>query len=247
MTTLIVASVAIAAAAAGCAQIFGLDETHSGTGDPIDGSVDGPAAPDARTGVCSPVLQDGCDSPNVCDIDYAAGGPAYCRLGNTRPALSPCAQNEDCGGGTTCVGGACRSFCDASHPCTGSENDCHLDDYSAQICDTVCDLRAPDTGGCPSGMHCALTISPSNPDQFGAFCNPGSGGTLGIGAECSSNPEGCRNGALCLSTDGTSFTCLQLCYTDLASNCTAPQQCLPLGSQTAQAEFHGHSLGACAQ
>jgi len=226
----------IAIAIAGCAQIFGLDETHDVNA--VDAAGDGIDAP----GVCDPVAQTNCD-PDACDVDPDGMG-AVCRPAGQTGPLGSCMSREDCAPGTTCLLGVCRSFCASAADCTGAQNDCHLSYFVTSVCDSLCDVRDSSGGSCGAGFHCELASAPDGTRDFGAYCVPGPGGTIADGGPCQT-PDECVAGTTCLTTDGINFQCLRWCYTNDPNTCMVGQ-CVPVQDGQGPIVVHGNELGACA-
>ncbi len=229
-------------AASGCTQLLGLDETQSAGGDdtPIDAATDDADIPDAVPGICSPLQQATCDVDQACDVDATTQAP-YCRPMGGQPALGPCGGADDCAAGTTCLGGACRTFCADDTWCGFPEDHCHLRDFIVNVCDSNCDLRLGGDGGCGGELLCQLARAPDNAD-WGTYCTPAVPGGLAIGENCDGDPAGCAPGSACVDINGDSAAeCTQLCYVG-DTTCTA---CGNLSDGSGLITIHGNELGVC--
>jgi len=227
---------ALVVVAGGCAQIFGLDETHDQSGD-VDAAVDAPP------GVCSPLDFQSCSPGEACDLDPDTH-EAKCRPDGSLAPLAPCGVSEECAGGLTCVFGACRSWCLSAADCAIPENDCHLNNYIGQVCDSLCDVRDSGDGGCGMGYHCTPIGMPDGSPGTGAVCVPGPGGTIADHGPCQTADE-CVAGTVCLSGDGVNYQCLRWCYVSAPGNCTGADTCVPLDDGSGVVVIHGEAMGVC--
>jgi hypothetical protein len=170
------------------------DDTSTGSCTPASGSGS----------TCGTFPQCGCASGENCDVKTTAG-MAACTPAGSVGVNDACSDFGQCVKGTSCVGGLCRPFCGGDGDCTSpGPGACKpVQDSSGasipgfQVCLTTCDPLNP-SAACGS-QGCTL-------DGEGSSACVGAGSATGTGA-CSSDPNACAPGYVCLS----SGDCLHWC------------------------------------
>lgn len=134
-----------------------------GTGGSGNGGSGGACTPPTPGGACDTVPQCGCAAGQACYVTEFATGKTTCAIAGTAAKGQPCEYLDDCVAGSTCVGGACKAFCDAPGDCAVSGADCitvnvsYSDGGSAPIpgmktCTDQCDPTK--ASSCAAGLAC---------------------------------------------------------------------------------------------
>jgi hypothetical protein len=180
--------VAALLAAAGCAQILGIE-------DPVGDQ-------------CSPFDVSSCEESETCDI--WEGEVLTCRPEGGLPVGAICDGAPDtCGGALSCVNGACRTLCDDQHGCGSGEFGCAVPiSVTTSACDSDCNVL--DGTGCLNDVDLMCVAVPV--DNFIALCVPnGYFHNLPADSLCTFFEE-CERGYGCdLNGSGT---CVPLCDFD---------------------------------
>jgi hypothetical protein len=182
----------------------GGDDTSIPTEDTGGGGTCTPAVGAGST--CGTFPQCGCSAGENCDIT-TVDGKGECQTAGSAGINDSCNDLGQCQKGSSCIGGLCRSFCGSDSDCGGgkcvnatytpSGSTTPVDVPGFKICFSSCDPITP-SAGCGS-QNCTLL------DDGTATC-VGAGTATGTGA-CSSDPNACAPGYVCLS----SGDCLHWC------------------------------------
>jgi len=166
------------------------------------GGTGGSCTPPVPGGACDTWPQCGCASGQACYVTDTATGKTGCLSAGTTGKGQACTTLDACVAGTTCIGGACKQFCDKPADCPVSGADCIgvqvslADGGGASIpgmysCTDQCDPIS--TTSCASGMACFpiddLTVKPGH-----SLCAEGGTSTT----SCSST-VGCKAPYVCLT------------------------------------------------
>lgn len=212
-----------------------------------DGIVDAGPGTDAIGQVCtkdpcSIYDQCGCESPQVCDLDFTDGeqlamGGTACR-DVTTPGMETATctgfEYEQCAAGFVCLGSAagtqCRKYCQTDNDC-GIGGFCIIEPTSGgnpipgiKVCTKSCDPADIKPAGCPSGYAC------------GIFDNNGTGITDCIPTTPAGTDEvSCADGAAG-DPCAPGFTCIIFSVNEVEQRRVCKQRCeFPGGACTAVA------------
>jgi len=185
-----------------------------------DGAAD---SPDGAVEECTLLPpQTGCPDGQACDLDDLETGATACRkVDHDGDQTSTCADERDCGAGTTCVEDAtgdasCLQFCQRDGDCDqpGGACEIEIDDGNGDpipgvtLCTQSCNPVT--ASGCPNGWGCQLFSDHTR-------CRPGGAG--GHMSTCAGD-EDCRVGFGCVSVGGV-LECLRNCRVGALGVCSA--------------------------
>ena len=182
--------------------------SDDGANDSASDTIALDSAPDTMTtfdgGVCDPINQLGCMSPQKCTVNPTLT-MFMCGPAGVRGRDQPCASDNQCAAFTTCASvpgspARCVKMCAADGDCVGvsPQSFCLLTlGTIAQACTTPCTPGMPQT--CPGNTQ--------NTDDCKPLCIPGGlcswaclpSGNLGLGASCGMNPTLCSRGFSCIN------------------------------------------------
>ncbi len=180
---------------------------------------------------CQLAPQCGCPS-EACDLDVdqlPTGGVVCREVVAPGTEASACAALDECAAGLVCLGGHCRSYCNAQTSCPAGQ--CIVQPVyesmsgsfepipGTQVCSKNCSPEKSSNNGCPAtpqfGCHFAFHdpdgIAENGDEFFYTDCTraPASGG--GNGADCTTlGDTGCQPGYECVNQGGDTI-CRQIC------------------------------------
>lgn len=205
-------------------------------GPPIDAPITSDAGPTGWDNCrpCTFATDDGCPPGHGCYVRMP-GSTSECTVCVERTGAQPlgasCDTGPDCMQGLDCIGGRCRTFCDAISECA-PDSVCiklTIDGLTGWCLGADCDPF--DATTCTDGGEgCALIYGVLDA-QIATVCQPVGTGMPGDLCQMT----GCQTGALCLAF--AEPRCGSLCRGD--ADCMTTQACLPTGTLTDQ------NLGVC--
>jgi hypothetical protein len=181
---------------------------------------------------CDPVAQTGCPAGQKCRVNGSSQG---CTADGTVALGQACnAAADDCVHGTQCIAdpttptlAVCRQLCNTDADCTqaapagesGNVAHCLLTLSSAgKLCTLACNpVLAAGASGCPSGLACTLSSSPSVVAYTDCYL---AASTNVPGSSCSLPQNACATGSFCAGSAQGTGTCRQLCRNGMPSDCS---------------------------
>ncbi len=170
-----------------------------------------PCAPPAGS-PCDTAPDCGCAGALTCDIDDPRTGGTACRAAGAVGLEAACSSSYECQAGMSCVGGACKSFCETSADCgSNPARACGEITFSDgaggtqviphhRVCSAGCVPDLSD-GVCRSGASCMLLAGAPGPGGLTTECFVTGGTGTGAGQCPGGNPELCAPGYVCINGD----------------------------------------------
>jgi hypothetical protein len=179
------------------------------------------------SGPCNTFPQCGCPFGQACDVADPSGSTA-CYPSQNIQVSSECSALGSCAPGSSCVSGACKTFCRSNSDCSGDAQ-CFQARWSdvdvpfCTVCSDQCSLSNPNAT-CEKGLTC---VHRSDVGQ-----NPGVSICLATSStsttECGEASPNCAPGYVCVKDDESNWACKKWCQIG-GSDCTAPQECTRFG------------------
>lgn len=215
-----------------------------------DEDTDGAAGgPDANNDVCNPGTTPaqcnfftgcGCTETQKCSVNSTERA---CSAAGAMTAGQACTADDQCVAGTACItypsGGEarqCMTFCDDAHACptTPVAGACYITITGGggaelgKVCGDTCSLL---------GQDCASPTGACHPASVAAAAERGiciTAGTGTQGSACGAGTPGCAEGYACVTPEGSTPICSELCDRTAAppAQCDAGTECRSLSGHT---------------
>jgi hypothetical protein len=191
-----------------------------GTGGAAGGQAGsaGSCTPPVAGGECDTFPPCGCKAGDSCDVVSTSGTTKCGPSGNIKKGFV-CKYINDCAPGLTCVGSACKPFCEVPGDCTTSGADCTAVTFSQpdggtadvpgmRTCTDQCDLITAQSCGPGAGCYPVddIKVQPGH-----SVCVEAGTSTT----SCSPTID-CAPGYVCLSDN----KCYKWCRSNVASDCS---------------------------